>query len=243
MAEYVCNRMVYNCYCVALRATKSFIQASVSEILTEAFFILSNNIVTGNTTNNSIEERYSSRSHEAWSRAEWAIQEQKILEKIDFSNSQDRQVLKNRYLKELSKIVNGRIKSIEKPLSFKWTGQSSQLKKLHDELKGRKYIKANWNDFKRLFDEKEIGSIQSIQWLQTNWELVFLIDDLSSHLKLIEDIEINVKIQSCFIDKNGNPLKIKSIKQQKSDAKKSIAGSPIKQGYLKRILDAVKETK
>jgi len=52
MAEYVCNRMVYNCYCVALRATKSFIQASVSEILTEAFLILSNNRVTGNTTNN-----------------------------------------------------------------------------------------------------------------------------------------------------------------------------------------------
>jgi hypothetical protein len=202
-------------------------------------------VTTGNwaaVKNQFIEERYSRRLQEAWSRAEWAIQEQKILEKIDFSNSQDRQVLKDRYLRELSKIINGRIKSIEKPLSFKWTGQSSQLKKLYDELKG-KYIKANWNDFKRLFDEKEIGSIQSIQWLQTNWELVFLIDDLSSHLKLIEDIEINVKIQSCFIDKNGNPLKIKSIKQQKSDAKKSIAGSPIKQDYLKRILDAVKETK
>jgi len=52
MTENACNRVVYNCYSVALRATKSFIQASVSEILTEAFFILSNNIVTGNTTNN-----------------------------------------------------------------------------------------------------------------------------------------------------------------------------------------------
>jgi hypothetical protein len=202
-------------------------------------------ITTGNwleVKDQFIEERYSRRLQEAWSRAEWAKQEQKNLEKIDFSNSQDLQVLKERYLKELSKIVNGRIKSIEKPLSFKWTGQSSQLKKLYNELKG-KYIKANWNDFKRLFDGKEIGSIQSIQWFQTNWELVFLIDDLSSHLKLIEDIEINVKIQSCFIGKIGNPLKIKSIKQQKSDAKNNIAGSPIKKENLNRILDAVKETK
>ncbi len=52
MTENACNRVVYNCYSVALRATKSFIQASVSEILTEAFLILSNNRVTGNTTNN-----------------------------------------------------------------------------------------------------------------------------------------------------------------------------------------------
>jgi hypothetical protein len=191
--------------------------------------------------NQFIEERYSRRIHEAWSRAEWAEQEQKMLEKIDFSNSQDRQVLKNRYLKELSKIANGRIKIIEKPLSFKWKGQSSQLKKLYNEL-SKKYIKANWNDFKQLFDQIEIGSIKSIQWMQANWELFFLIEELSNHYNLIEYKEINVTIQNCFIDKNGNPFKNASLKSQKSNAK-SGGASKTKQDSLNSLIQAVKETK
>jgi hypothetical protein len=200
-------------------------------------------ITTGNwlaVKDQFIEERYSRRKHPAWSRAEWAQQEQKILEKIDFSNSQDRQVLKERYLRELSKIINGRIKSIEQPLSFKWTGENCQLKKLFDELNG-KYINATWSKFKQLFGEKDIKSLEPVQWKQANWELFFLIEELSNHFELIEHKEINVKILNCFIDKNGNPFKIESIKQQKSEAKRSMAGSAIKQDYLKRILYAVNE--
>ncbi len=52
MAEYVCNRMVYNCYCVALRATYIFLQAFVSETLTEAFLISSNKGVTKSIVDN-----------------------------------------------------------------------------------------------------------------------------------------------------------------------------------------------
>lgn len=52
-----------------------------------------------------IEERYLGRLYEFWSIDQWAKEELQYLEKIDFSKSEDRQVLKWRYAKELSKIL------------------------------------------------------------------------------------------------------------------------------------------
>lgn len=184
-----------------------------------------------------IEERYSMRVQEAWSRAEWAKQEQKYLEKIDFSEYQDRQVLKERYSKELSKIINGRTKSNEQQLTFKWIGGEPQLKALFQALKP-KYIEATWKDFQSLFRAQEINSIKPIQWKTANWELFFLIDELANHLKLVENRKINSKIMDCFVDCNGQPFK--AVKQQKSEAKKGTAGSQFKEDNLKKILQALK---
>ena len=185
-----------------------------------------------------IEERYSKRLKEAWSKVEWAKQEMEYLQKVDFSEYQDRQVLRDRYSKELSKIISGRIKVNEKRLSFKWKGKEEQLKVLWKELK-EKYIEASWIEFKILFNEQEVKSINPIQWKSTQWELVYLIDELSNHFELIEHAAINEKIVDCFIKKNGEPLKIDSVKQQKADAKKRIAGSPKKQSLLDDILEKV----
>lgn len=184
-----------------------------------------------------IEERYSKRVQEAWSRAEWAKQEQKYLEKIDFSEYQDRQVLKERYSKELSKIINGRTKSNEQQLSFKWIGGEPQLKQLFKALKPN-YIEATWKDFQSLFRAQEIKSIKPIKWNASAWELYFLIDELAAHLKLVENRRINGKIVDCFINYNGEPFK--AVKQQKSQAKKGVAGSQFKEEKLKEILQALK---
>ncbi len=183
-----------------------------------------------------IEERYSRREQEAWSRAQWARQEKKYLEKIDFSEYQDMQVLKESYSRELSNIINGRIKSTEQQLSFKWIGGEPQLKQLFKALKP-KYIEATWKDFQSLFRAQEIENINPIQWKESAWELYFLIDELATHLKLVENRRINSKIMDCFISCNGEPFK--AVKQQKSQAKQGVAGSQFKEEKLKKILKAL----
>jgi general stress protein CsbA len=52
MTDNLCNRVSYNRYFVALRATNIILKASVSEILTEAFSISSNKIVTRSAASN-----------------------------------------------------------------------------------------------------------------------------------------------------------------------------------------------
>jgi hypothetical protein len=226
-------------------ATKALSLFSYQDRSSEEMIQINNrlSITTGNWSavkEQFIEERYSMRVQEAWSRAEWAKQEQKHLQTIDFSEYQDRQVLKERYSKELSKIINGRTKSNEQRLSFKWIGKEPQLRQLFSALKP-KYIEATLKDFQSLFSAQEIKMIKPIQWKANAWELSFLIAELANHLKLIEDSKVNDKIVDCFINKNGEPFKSNSVKAQKSTAKVGMAGSAIKEKNLKSILDTVKQ--
>lgn len=187
-----------------------------------------------------IEERFAQRRYEAWNMAEWARNEKELLNTINFDEWPDRKVLKERYSRELSNIINGRIKSSEQRLSFKWIGGEPQLKELFKALKS-KYIESTWKDFQSLFRAQEIKNINPIQWKESAWELYFLIDELATHLKLVENSRINNKIVDCFINCNGEPFK--AVKQQKSQAKQGVAGSHEKQKVLVEILEKVRQAR
>jgi excisionase family DNA binding protein len=99
-----------------------------------------------------IEERYSRRLHEAWSRFEWATEELDYLERIDFSESQDRQVLKERYTKELSKIVKVSVK----------TSNQKNKNQMNTESKEVIFIQITTDQLAQIIETKVLNALN--QW-------------------------------------------------------------------------------
>lgn len=186
-----------------------------------------------------IQERFSQRKHEAWNLAEWARHELEYLNSLEFEQP-DRQVLRDRYCRELSQIIKGRRKAGEQVLSFKWKAAEKKLKLLYDELKAGRYIECSFKEFEPLFNGHEASSIKPIQWKATQWEFCFLIDYLlQEKLKLISKCN-HIKIAGLlFIGKNGQPFKEDSLKSQMSEARKGIAGSAAKQEKLEKLIDSL----
>jgi hypothetical protein len=185
-----------------------------------------------------IEERYSYRRFEAWSKAEWASKELKYLEQMDFSLSEDREILKERYSKELLKIAQKRIKSPENQIVFKWDSQKANLNLLHQELTKGRYIEATKEEFGQLFSGQEASIIQPIKWKATQWELGFFIEYLLQKEIIAKGNHIKI---SCllFISEHEQPFKEASLKSQMSEARKSIgiAGNAAKQEKLKELIN------
>jgi hypothetical protein len=183
-----------------------------------------------------IEERYSYRRFEAWSKAEWANEELKYLEKMDIISGSDRAILKERYSKELLKIAQERIKSPENQIVFIWDSQKANLNLLHEELTKGRYIEATKKEFEQLFSGQEASNIQPIKWKATQWELGYFIDYLLQ--KEIIAQCYNIKITCLlFYSKKGIQIKEKSLKNQISQAKKEEAGTPSKLKRLEKIID------
>jgi len=182
-----------------------------------------------------IEERFSQRKHEAWSLAEWAKHELDYLISVTFEDM-DRQVLRDRYSRELSKIIKGRMKGGEQQLSFKWQAGEKKLRLLYDELKEERYIQVTRKEFEHLFNGHEASSIKPIQWKATQWELGFFIEYLLQKEIITKCNHIKI---ACllFISKNGQPFKEASLKSQMSEARKGIAGSAAKQEKLQQLIN------
>lgn len=184
-----------------------------------------------------IEERFLQTKHEAWNLAEWTKHELQVLNTLEFEEK-DRQVLRDRYSRELSQIIKGRMKGSEQELSFKWKAEEKKLKLLYDKLKEGRYIQATRKEFEQLFNGQEASSIKPIQWRAAQWELAFLIESLLQE-ELIEKSKHIQRICLCFTKKNGEPFKENSIKSQMSEARREsgIAGSAAKQDKLEELIN------
>jgi hypothetical protein len=181
-----------------------------------------------------IEERFSQRRHEAWNQAEWAKHELDYLNSLEFEEP-DRQVLRDRYSRELSQIIKGRRKAGEQVLGFKWKAAEGKLKLLYDKLKMGRYIECDFKEFEQLFNEHEASKIKPIQWRATQWELGFCIEYLLQK-KLIAKCN-HIKIACLlFIGKNWQPIKEDSLKSQMSEARKGIAGNAAKHEKMEEII-------
>jgi hypothetical protein len=184
-----------------------------------------------------IEVRFSQRKHQAWNQAEWAKHELEYLNSLEFEE-EDRQTLRDRYSRELSKIIKGRMKGSEQELSFKWKAGEKKLKLLYTELKAGKYTQCTYKEFEQLFNGHEASSIKPIHWRATQWELGYFIE-------LLLQKELSTKCNhvriACllFIGKNGQPFKEASLKSQMSEARKSkgIAGNAAKQEKLEELIN------
>jgi hypothetical protein len=182
-----------------------------------------------------IEERFSQREHEAWNLAEWAKHELEYLNSLEFEEP-DRQVLGERYSRELVKIIKGRRKAGEQELGFKWKAAEKKLKLLYGELKAGRYIECTFKEFEQLFNGHEASSIKPILWKATQWELGLLIVLLDREHLISGSFPIK-KIAFSFVKKNGEPFNSNSIKSQRSEAKGLIAGSASKQDKLEELIN------
>jgi hypothetical protein len=182
-----------------------------------------------------IEERFLQTKHEAWNLSQWAKQELEYLNSLEFEEP-DRKVLKDSYSRELSKIINGRMKGGEQELGFNWKAAEKKLKLLYDKLKEGRYIQCTYKEFEQLFNGHEASSIKPIQWKATQWELGFFIEYLLQKEIIAKGNHIKI---SCllFISKNGQPFKEASLKSQMSEARKGIAGSAAKQDKLEELIN------
>jgi hypothetical protein len=185
-----------------------------------------------------IDERFFQRKHEAWNLAEWAKHELEYLNSLEFQE-EDRQTLRDRYSRELSKIIKGRMKGSEQELSFKWKAEEKKLKLLYDKLKEGRYIQCTYKEFEQLFKGQEASSIKPTEWRATQWELGYFIE-LLLQKKLIAKCN-HVRIACLlFIGKNGLQFKEASLKSQMSEARKGVAGNSTKENNLNQILQQVK---
>jgi hypothetical protein len=182
-----------------------------------------------------IEERFLQTKHEAWNLAEWAKHELEYLNSLEFQEK-DRQTLRDRYSRELSKIIKGRMKGSEQELSFKWKAGEKKLRLLYDKLKEGRYIQATRKEFEQLFNGQEASSIKPIEWRATQWELGYFIEYLLQRDIIAKGNHIKIA-RLLFISKNGQPFKEASLKSQMSEARKGIAGSAAKQEKLEELIN------
>jgi hypothetical protein len=184
-----------------------------------------------------IEVRFSQRKHQAWNQAEWAKHELEYLNSLEFEE-EDRPTLRDRYSRELSKIIKGRFKGGEQQHRFKWIAEEKKLKLLYDKLKEGRYIQSTRKEFEQLFNGHEASSSKPIQWRATQWELAFCIECLLDK-KLIDKGRHIQKACLLFIGENKQPFKEHSMKSQLSEARREsgIAGSAAKQEKLKELIN------
>ena len=177
-----------------------------------------------------IEERFSGRRQQAWTKQEWAKAELEFIEGIEY-HTPDRRILKERYSKELARIIKVRGKEQEQEIGFKWIAEDNKLKTLYKGLKEGGYIQDTKRDFEQLFNGNKASAIKPITWKATQWELGRFVELLVMKSFISASFPLK-KIAFSFIDKNGNKFNITSMKSQRSEAKRSIAGSAEKEEKL-----------